>query len=147
MTLTLQQAETIADTCIKTAADKGFNPLTVVVFDGTGTLRVVKTPDGTPPMRPNVAMGKAWGAYSMGMPSRMLAERFSNNPGMVSALLEIAGGKMVPVTGAVLIKDKDGNVVGAAGASGDQSHRDEFCVIAGVKAAGLVPVPEEGQDG
>ena len=37
-----------------------------------------------------------------------------------------------------MIKDKDGNVLGAAGASGGTGEEDEAVCIAGVEAAGLV---------
>jgi uncharacterized protein GlcG (DUF336 family) len=38
----------------------------------------------------------------------------------------------------VVIKDKDGNVIGAAGASGGTGDEDEAVCIAGIEAAGLV---------
>jgi uncharacterized protein GlcG (DUF336 family) len=38
----------------------------------------------------------------------------------------------------VVIKDKDGNVLGAAGASGATGDEDEAVCIAGVEAAGLM---------
>ena len=35
-----------------------------------------------------------------------------------------------------------GGAVGAVGISGDSSDKDEYCAIAGVKAAGYTPAPE-----
>ena len=141
--LTLEQAETIADVTMKTGEENGWNPLTVAIYDNTGSLRIVKQPDGQPPVRSQIAMGKAWGAYFWQMPSRGLAGRYPQAANLMDALSNQTAGKMVPVIGAVLIKDADGNVLGTAGASGDQSARDEAAVIAGVKAAGLIPDPAE----
>jgi uncharacterized protein GlcG (DUF336 family) len=41
----------------------------------------------------------------------------------------------------VLIRDKDGDVIGAVGISGDVADNDEKCAIAGVEAAGLTADP------
>ncbi|MFO1033603.1 MAG: heme-binding protein [Hyphomicrobiales bacterium] len=54
--------------------------------------------------------------------------------GAVSA---IAGG-IVPVPGGVLIKSKEGVILGAIGVSGDTSDNDEAAALAGIAAAGLV---------
>jgi uncharacterized protein GlcG (DUF336 family) len=42
------------------------------------------------------------------------------------------------VAGGVLIKDKDGNILGAVGVSGDTSDNDEIAAMAGITAAGFV---------
>jgi len=67
-----------------------------------------------------------------------LLERAKQNPHFFGALSATAQGKFLPQTGAVVIKDKDGNVLGAAGASGGTGDEDEAVCIAGVEAAGLV---------
>src|SRR6478752_1734603 len=53
--------------------------------------------------------------------------------------IDIATGKakFIPQTGAVLIKDAEGRIVGAAGASGGTGDEDEAICIAGIEAAGL----------
>ena len=45
--------------------------------------------------------------------------------------------------GGVLIRDVDGEVLGAVGVSGDTSEKDELCAVAGIKAAGLRSDPAE----
>jgi uncharacterized protein GlcG (DUF336 family) len=47
------------------------------------------------------------------------------------------GGLLVPVPGGVLIKDSQGNILGAVGVSGDTSDNDEIAAAAGIEAAGL----------
>jgi uncharacterized protein GlcG (DUF336 family) len=85
-----------------------------------------------------VAQAKAWGAVGMGASSRVLGQRAKDNPNFFVSLAATAGGKFLPQTGAVLIKDVDGNVLGAAGASGGTGDEDEAICIAGVVAAGLL---------
>ena len=40
-----------------------------------------------------------------------------------------------------LIRDADGDVIGACGISGDTADNDEICAIAGIEAAGLKADP------
>ena len=87
--------------------------------------------------RGDVAIGKAWAAVGMGVSSRTLLGRAKENPQFFGALSATAQGKFLPQTGAVVIKDAQGNMLGAAGASGGTGEEDEAVCIAGVEAAGL----------
>ncbi|MGZ5205356.1 MAG: heme-binding protein, partial [Caldimonas sp.] len=53
------------------------------------------------------------------------------------ALAATAHGRFLPQTGAVLIRDAAGTVLGGVGASGGTGDEDEAICIAGVLAAGL----------
>jgi uncharacterized protein GlcG (DUF336 family) len=57
---------------------------------------------------------------------------------MAAALVELAGGALVPVPGGVLIRDQAGGLLGAVGVSGDTSDNDEAAAVAGIEAAGFV---------
>jgi uncharacterized protein GlcG (DUF336 family) len=50
----------------------------------------------------------------------------------------MAGGKLVPTPGGMLIQ-KDGKNIGAVGVTGDVSDQDEICAIAGVELSNLTP--------
>jgi uncharacterized protein GlcG (DUF336 family) len=141
--LTLEQAETICDTAMAEWKKRGWNPLTVAVFDGRGALRVFKQPDPSTLSRGDMAMGKGFGAFVWGQPTRTLGERVKNGfPGHEPINLRNQG-RIVPLTGGVVIRDTDGTMIGSVGVSGDRSERDEACAIIGIKAAGLVPDPLE----
>jgi uncharacterized protein GlcG (DUF336 family) len=84
-----------------------------------------------------VAQAKAWGAVGMGVSSRQLGERAKGNPNFFVSLAATSAGRFLPQTGAVLIKDAQGRVLGAVGASGGTGDEDEAICIAGVQAAGL----------
>ena len=44
---------------------------------------------------------------------------------------------MVRGPGGVLVRNADGEILGAVGVSGDTSDHDETCAVAGIEAAGL----------
>ena len=139
--LTLAQASTIVDVAIKTGRDKKFQPLSVAVLDPGGHLVAFKREDKSGILRFDIAFGKAWGALGMGFDSRTLGERAANTPQFFTMLAAVSGGRMVTNPGGVLIRDADGDIIGAVGISGDTADNDETCAIAGIEAAGLKPDP------
>lgn len=136
--LTLVQANQIITAALAASKEHGFKPMGIVVLDEAGNLKAFVREDGASMFRFEVAQAKAWGAVGMGISSRVLGQRAKDNPNFFVSLAATAGGKFLPQTGAVLIKDADGNVLGAVGASGGTGDEDEAICIAGVVAAGLV---------
>ena len=139
--LTLAQADTIASFALETGRSHKMAPLTVVVLDAGGHMVVVKREDCSGIARVEIARGKAWGALGMGFGSRNLASRAAKMPGFFTALAAATDGRVVPVPGGVLIRDRDNTILGAVGISGDVSDNDEICALAGIKQAGLVGDP------
>lgn len=138
MSLTLDLATTIVDETLAEGRRRGYQPLTVAVLDPGGHLVAFKRSDGSGILRPQIAFGKAWGALGMGLATRVLAERAQRMPGFFTALAAASEGRMVPVPGGVLVRER-GALVGAVGVSGDTSEADEECAVEAVRAAGLEP--------
>ena len=144
MSLTLQQATTIVETALRTGRETNCAPLAVAVLDAGGHLKAFAREDGAGIVRPQIAVGKAWGALGMGLGSRTLARRVAEQPqqqAFFAALNAMSEGKVVPAAGGVLIRDGAGAVLGAVGISGDVSDKDEACALAGIAAARLVADP------
>ncbi len=144
MSLTLQQATTIVETALRTGRETNCAPLAVAVLDAGGHLKAFAREDGAGIVRPQIAVGKAWGALGMGLGSRTLARRVAEQPqqqAFFAALNAMSGGRVVPAAGGVLIRDGAGAVLGAVGISGDISDKDEACALAGIAAARLVADP------
>ncbi len=139
--LTLGSASTIIDTALAKGREVGLLPLTVAVLDSGGNLLALKREDGSGIMRPQIAIGKAWGSLGMGVSSRTLRDRLADRPTFLNALATVSGGRLVPVPGGVIIRNRSGEILGAVGISGDASDKDEYCAIAGVAAAGFQPDP------
>lgn len=136
--LTLSTAEIITSAAFEKAADLKLKPLTVAVLDAGGHTVLLKRQDGSSIMRPQIATGKAIGALAVGTGTRWLNANAESRPHFVNALNGVSGGAIVPVPGGVLVKDADGETVGAVGITGDTSDNDEACAVAGIDAAGLV---------
>jgi uncharacterized protein GlcG (DUF336 family) len=136
--LTLAQANRIIEAALAKAREMKVKPLAVAVLDDGGHVKALQREDEASMFRNDVAIGKAWAAVGMGVSSRTLLQRAKDNPQFFGALAATAQGKFLPQTGAVLIKDPEGNVIGAAGASGGTGDEDEAVCIAGILAAGLV---------
>ncbi|QJW83886.1 heme-binding protein [Ramlibacter terrae] len=138
MSLTLQQASAILTAALAKSKEAGYAPMGIAVLDAAGHLKAFVSEDGASMFRFDIARGKAWGAVGMGVSSRVLGERAKGNPNFFVSLASASEGKFLPQTGAVLIKDADGTLLGAVGASGGTGDEDEAICIAGVEAAGLV---------
>ncbi len=142
--LTLAKAQTIVAAALDHARAKGLKPLVVAVLDGRGAMKAAAAEDGASLKRFEVAHGKAHGALALGLGSRSIAKRASEQAYFIAAVTHAVGGALVPVPGGVLLRDAEGGVIGAVGASGDTSDNDEAAVLSGIAAAGLEADP--GQD-
>lgn len=136
MKLTLDQASIIVDRAIARGREMKLRPLCVAVLDDGGHLKALKREDGAGILRPEIAIGKAWGALGMGESSREIGQRLKERIAFLGALSDMSAGKVVPVPGGVLIM-KDNAIIGAVGISGASSDDDEACAIEGIRAAGL----------
>ena len=135
--ITLVQANSIIEAALSTARAKEYRPMAVVVLDESGNVRALQREDGASMFRVDIATGKAWASIGMGASSRTLGERARDNPNFCGALAATSGGKFLPQSGAALIKNAEGQVLGAAGASGGSGDEDELICMAGIEAAGL----------
>ena len=135
--LTLAQANLIISTALAKAREAGYKAMGIAILDEAGTLKAFAREDGASMFRFEIAQAKAWGAVGMGVSSRALGQRAKDNPNFFVSLAATAHGKFLPQTGAVVIKDALGQVIGAVGASGGTGDEDEAICIAGVEAAGL----------
>jgi uncharacterized protein GlcG (DUF336 family)/quercetin dioxygenase-like cupin family protein len=140
--LTLSQASAIVDHALAYARGHDLRPETIAVLDARGCIVALKMEDGSGLMRPDIAVGKAWGALGMGFGTRNLAGSAKAAPQFYGALADLAKGRVVPVPGGVLVRDQEQRLIGAVGASGDTSDNDEAMVLAGIAAvSGLIADP------
>jgi len=135
--LTLGLAQTILNSAVADARTKGYLPMGVVVVDAAGQTKALVREDGASALRLDIALGKAGAAIGMGANSRVLVQRAKDLPAFFGAVASNASQKFIPQTGAVLIKNTAGQVIGAAGASGGTGDEDEAICMAGIVAAGL----------
>jgi uncharacterized protein GlcG (DUF336 family) len=136
--LTLDTALALAQATLAEARKKGFAPLCVAVLDPGAHVLALLRDERASIYRPEIAIGKAAGCLGMGFGGRELAKRAAAMPQFFTSLASIFPKGIVPVAGGVLLRDRDGKLIGAAGVSGDTSDNDETALLAGAAAAGLV---------
>jgi uncharacterized protein GlcG (DUF336 family) len=139
--LSLAIANQIIAAAFARGAELGLKPLTVTVLDAAGTPRAMQSQDGSSLLRHKIAHGKAFGAVGLGMGSRAIFTRAQEQPYFIDAIATLSGGALVPVPGGVLVRDKDGTLLGAVGVTGDTSDNDEAVAIYGIEQAGFVAHP------
>jgi uncharacterized protein GlcG (DUF336 family) len=66
-------------------------------------------------------------------------------PALYAAPVGTSLGRVIPVPGGVLIRDADGEVIGAVGISGDLPDNDEACAVRGIEQAGLGADPGDAK--
>ena len=135
--LTLNIANKIIAAALAKARDIGLPPIGCAVLDAGGHLKAFQAEDGLAFARVHVCQAKAWGSLGVGTDSDKIAERYMSggpNPGFINALNAMTGGKVVPLAGGVLIRNDDGEIIGAVGVSGAKPEEDELCARAGIEA-------------
>ena len=134
----LQTANAVIAAARTAARAANMKPLTFCILDPGGHVVSAQREDHSGILRFEIAYGKAWGALGMGHSTRYLQEFLAKNrPRFVDALAVASDGKFIPVLGGALIRDAQGTLVGAFGATGDTAENDELVVVAGIEACGL----------
>ena len=135
--ITLEKANSIIQNSIKKAREIKIKPVMVVILDHRGAIKACLGEDGISSLRFQIAHGKANGAFQMGMGSRALFNRAEQQAYFINAVNALTNGELVPVPGGVLIRDKNNNIIGSVGISGDTSDNDEIAAVFGIVEAGF----------
>jgi uncharacterized protein GlcG (DUF336 family) len=137
MSMTLDTARSLVAGVRQAGRERELKPLTVVVLDAGGHVVAVEREDGSSVGRVDIARGKAHGAVSLGMGSRALMSRAEQQPFFIAAVTAAVGGSLVPVPGGVLVRNQQGELLGAVGVTGDTSDNDEAAAVAAIESLGL----------
>ena len=133
-----KKAKTIINRALAHAREQNMKPLSAIVVDAGGHPIAFEREDGASPGRFALAEGKAYGVVMMGIGGFALRERAEKQAYFIDSLNGVYNGKLVPVPGGVLVRDKRGKVIGAVGVTGDSSENDAEAATAGIEAAGFV---------
>ena len=136
-TITMAQADRIIDAAIARGAELNCRPISVIVVEPGCKVKAFKKEDGASMIRFEMAFGKAYAALSLGRSSMLVRERAQEKPIFMRYLIAASGEQIFPEGGGMLIRDDDGEVIGAVGVTGDTEGRDEELAIHGIRAAGL----------
>ncbi len=136
--ITLSKARIIIRKTLEKGAELELKPLSVIVLDAGGHVIAFERSDGASPGRFGIAQGKAYGAVMLGIAGTAQMARADQQAYFMAAMNGVYGGKVVPVPGGILLRDKKGAVIGAVGITGDTSDKDVIAGMAGIEAAGLI---------
>ena len=141
--ITLEIGRKIIDVALAYARELKIRPMAFIVLDRGGQVVAYNREDYSGILRFEIAYAKAYGALGMNRSSRSIHEMQKNATGFIDSIAAVSDGKLIPSPGGVLIKNKDGRILGAVGSTGDAVDADEACAIKGIHAVGLVSDPAE----
>ena len=136
--ITLELARKLIHDSLSHGESLELNPLAVIVLDPGGHTIAFERQDGASNLRYKMAFAKANGALGLGMGSRAIFNRAQQQPYFVNALSTLSDGGLLPVAGGVLVRNSEGNILGAVGVTGDTSDNDEACAVKAIENAGLI---------
>src|ERR1700733_15985725 len=136
-TITMAQADRIIDAAIARGVELNCRPISVIVVEPGCKVKAFKKEDGASMIRFEMAFGKAYAALALGRSSKLVHQRAEERPIFMRYLSAASGEQIFPEGGGRLIRDDDGEVIGAVGVTGDTEDRDEELAIFGVRTAGL----------
>ena len=136
-TLTLQQANRIIETILARGAELDCRPLSVVVVEPGCVVKAFQKEDGSSMVRFEMAFGKAYASLALGRSSSLVRVRNEEKPAFIRYLLSATDDKIFPEGGGRLIRDGNGDVVGAVGVTGDTEEQDEELAAHGIRVAGF----------
>ena len=134
--LSLQQANTIIAATFAEANKQRCRPMSAIVLDAGGRVKAFQKEDGASMLRFEVCYGKAYAALALGRPSKLVLQKANEKPLFMQGLDNLADYPLFLEGGGQLIRDRDGEVVGAIGVTGDANEMDDICAIAGIHAVG-----------
>ena len=137
MTVTLAQANRIIEAILKRGAELNCRPISAVVVEPGCVVKAFQKEDGSSMIRFEMAYGKAYASLALGRNSKLVRVRNEEKPIFMRYLIAASDDKIFPEGGGMLIRDANGDVIGAVGVTGDTEDRDEELAAHGIHAAGL----------
>jgi uncharacterized protein GlcG (DUF336 family) len=135
--ITLEQANKIIDAIIKRGAELDCRPISAIVVEPGCIVKAFQKEDGASMIRFEMAYGKAYAALALSRSSKLVRVRNEEKPAFMRYLMTASGDKIFAEGGGMQIRDKDGEVIGAVGVTGDTEDHDEELAVHGIRAAGL----------
>ena len=137
MSITLNQANRMIAAIIKRGVELDCRPISVVVVEPGCIVKAFQKEDGASMIRFEMAFGKAYAALALSRSSKLVRIRNEEKPVFMRYLMTASGDKIFAEGGGMQIRDKNGEVIGAVGVTGDTEDRDEELAAHGIHAVGL----------
>jgi uncharacterized protein GlcG (DUF336 family) len=137
MSIDLKTANRMIAAGRQLAREKALRPLAFCVLDANGHIVSAQREGGTL-LNFDLAYAKAWGSLGMGHSTRYLKDvLLKEQPDALSGMQMVSRGRLVAQYGGVLVRDVEGELIGAIGVAGDTDDNDEVVALAVIDHAGL----------
>jgi uncharacterized protein GlcG (DUF336 family) len=133
----LEDSNRIIEAILGRGREINCRPLSVVVVEPGAKVKAFQKEDGSSMMRFEMAYGKAYAALALGRSSSLVRVRAEERPLFMQYLIRASGDQVFPEGGGMLIRDNEGEIIGAVGVTGDTQERDEELAAYGIRSAGL----------
>jgi uncharacterized protein GlcG (DUF336 family) len=134
--ITLDQANRIIDAIIKRGVELNCRPISAIVVEPGCVVKAFQKEDGASMIRFEMAYGKAYAALALSRSSKLVRVRNEEKPAFMRYLMTASGDKIFAEGGGMQIRDKDGEVIGAVGVTGDTEDHDEELAVHGIHSVG-----------
>jgi uncharacterized protein GlcG (DUF336 family) len=135
--ITLEQANKIIEAILKRGAEMDCRPISAVVVEPGCIVKAFQKEDGASMARFEMALGKAYAALALSRSSKLVRIRQEEKPVFMRFLIAQSDDLLFAEGGGMQIRDKDGEVIGAVGVTGDTEDKDEELAVHGIHSAGL----------
>jgi uncharacterized protein GlcG (DUF336 family) len=135
--LSLDEANAIIAATFAEANKTRCRPMSAIILDAGGRVKAFQKQDNASMLRFEVCYGKAYASLALGRPSKLVLAKANEKPHFMQSIDNLADYPLFLEGGGQLIRDADGEVVGAIGVTGDANEMDDICAIAGIHAVGL----------
>jgi uncharacterized protein GlcG (DUF336 family) len=135
--IALSQANAIIEAILRRARELKLRPMSVVIVEPGAVVKAFQKEDGSSMMRFEMAMGKAYASLALGRSSSLVLTRTEQRPIFMEFLFNASERKIFAEGGGRLIRNAEGEVIGAVGVTGDTQEMDEEIAAHGIHAAGL----------
>src|SRR6202021_2887597 len=123
-TITMAQADRIIDAAIARGVAVNCRPISVIVVAPGCKVKAFKKEDGASMIRFEMAFGKAYAALALGRSSSLVHQRAEERPIFMRYLIAASDDQLFAEAGGLLIRDTNGEVIGAVGVTGETGARD-----------------------
>lgn len=135
--ISFAQAEIIADSILARSRELNLRPMSVVIVEPGNIAKCFKKEDHASSIRLEMAMGKTYAALALGRSSLLVQKRAQQRPMFIDFLQHASQQQIFAEGGGRLIRNADGEVIGAVGVTGDRQEVDDEVAAWGIHAANL----------
>jgi len=142
--LSLASAQQIIEAALAGDRSAPERRIAIAVCDAGAHPLALAREDGAAPLLAHIAQAKAFTCVAYGKPTDLVRDWAEATPAWFEGVTNVAQSRMgMPLIGSrggVMIKDEDGELLGAVGVAGEAGEQDDALARLGIESAGFIAV-------